>query len=217
MTNNLGSMAGIRATIKGLNGATVRIFGQPQKLDRRPTADEPTIDIIDIIDSLSEYEVNVDEFFEGYEDEDGEKIIDTTDTNAVLDELYNLGYINNVYDRADNSYNWLAPVSHHFNFETYPSYNGGVYIVFSVHQFGDVRGNYTDDAILYFDSIDEFYEAIAENNKYLTIDIDGVSYDVEVNVFCDGFEVWNADGGYVCTAYGYDLEDIADNIREKIA
>lgn len=176
--------------IRSLRGADVEIFGQNTVL---PSAvDILTIDILDVLKALQEYEIDI-------EDEDYIDILD--------------GY---EYTEANNSYNWLAPVSNHFD---YVVSNGldGILVLFKVHRFGDVRGNYTDEVVLKFDNLYEFEEVLYDCIKYVPITVDGVEYSVEVNIFNDGYEIFAPylDFTYhMCTAYG-DMDDVIQAIRKN--
>lgn len=170
--------------IKSLRGADVTIFGQPTKLANE--VNRFTIDVLDVLDALTDYEVDVDD-------------IDVSN-----------------YSRADNTYNWCAPISNDINFEIYNE-EDACYIRVRVHRYGDIRSNYTDGIWFCFDNEYDFFDIIVDyTTKYDCINIDGVDYSIETNVFVEGHEVYDDNGYYVCTAYGYDAEDIVDSIKENI-
>lgn len=85
-----------------------------------------------------------------------------------------------------------------------------------VHKFGDVRGNYTDSVVLKFMNDYEFYEILSECYKHSNIEIDGINYYVNVDIFSDAFEVWDDDGKYIGTVHGYDKEDIVEEIKKVV-
>ena len=182
--------------IKEIHEAPVYYFGDYHELGTLET-DDFTINIIDVLEALEPYEIT-----------------------ESIDDLTEGGYIYNDCDyRGDNSYNWMAPVNHHFNFNIYDNENTACdvcYIEFKVHRFGDVRGNYTESVILQFNSDYEFLETLLECNKYSTIEIDGNSYNVDINIFSDGFEVFDDNGSYITTVYGYDADEITGEIRNAI-
>lgn len=216
--------------IKNLRGSEVRIFGQPTVLS--DSVDEYTIDILDVLDSLEDYVIDLEdyvdyEYNEETEDDEEYCIFDETDSYNVLDTLGKYGYlklkrdINNdyyvEYDKSDNSYNWSSPISNDFNYYIYNDMlDGGIFVEFKVHRYGDVRCNYTDSVLLHFDNEYEFYETLSENNKYTTITVDGVDYNIDISITSDSYEVWDIDGNYICTAYG-DYEDIINCIKEEVA
>lgn len=183
--------------IKEIHETPVYYFGDYHELGTLET-DDFTINIIDILEALEPYEIT-----EG------------------IDELTEGGYIYNDWDyRGDNSYNWTAPVNHHFDFCIYDNKNtaGNVcYVEFRVHRFGDIRGNYTETVVLQFDNDYEFLETLSECNKYNTIEIDGNNYNIDINIFSDGFEVFDDDGNYIITVYGYDADEITQEIRNALA
>ena len=202
--------------LKQLRGSQVEIFGQPVTLPN--TADNLEIDTINILEDMEEYELNWYDFRCYTEDEDGNEIeVDIFEgcetAEQILDALEEYGYIEDTYFTADNSFNWSAPVSNDFDFKLYKdSVSVGVFVDFMVHRFGDVRCNYTDSVIYHFDSIGEFYELLSNCNKYVQIG----NYEVIVDIFNDGFEVYDEGGNYILTAYG-DYDDVIEAIKNAEA
>ena len=209
-------------TIKAINelmqlrGSQVEMFGQPVTLPN--TVDDLEIDTINILEEMEKYELGWYDFRYYTEDEDGNEIevdiFEGCETGEqILDVLEEYGYIEDTYFAADNSYNWSAPVSNNFDFKLYKDFvSDGVFVDFSVHRFGDVRGNYTDSVIYHFDSIGEFYELLSNCNKYVQIG----NYGVVVDIFNDGFEVYDDAGNYILTAYG-DYDDVVEAIKDAEA
>ena len=199
-----------------LRGSQVEIFGHPVTLPN--TVDDLEVDTINILKDMEEYEIDLHDFVYYTEDEDGNEsevdIFEGCETGEeILDALEEYGYIENTYFAADNSYNWSAPVSNDFVFKVYSdSLSGGIFVDFSVHRFGDVRGNYTDSVIYHFDSVGEFYELLSNCNKYVQIG----NYGVCVDIFNDGFDVYDEGGNYILTAYG-DYDDIVEAIKNAEA
>ena len=195
-----------------LRGSQVEIFGQPVTLPN--TADDLEIDTINILKDMEEYELDWYDFRYYTDDEDGNEIeVDIFEgcetAEEILDALEEYGYIEDTYFAADNSYNWSAPVSNDFDFKLYrDSVSGGIFVDFSVHRFGDVRGNYTDSVIYHFDSIVEFDELLLNCTKYVQIG----NYEVIVGIFNYGFEVYDEGGNYILTAYG-DYDDVVEAIK----
>ena len=202
--------------LKQLRGATVKYFGETVTLPN--TIGDLEIDTINILEDMEEYELDWYDFACCTEDEDGNEIeVDIFEgcetAEQILDVLEEYGYIEDTYFAADNSYNWSAPVSNDFDFKLYKdSVSGGVFVDFSVHRFGDVRGNYTNSIIYHFDSIVEFDELLLNCNKYVQIG----NYEVVVDITNDGFEVFDDAGNYILTAYG-DYDDIVEAIKEAEA
>ena len=199
-----------------LRGATVKYFGEAVTLPN--TVDDLEIDTINILEDMEEYELDWYDFRYYTEDEDGNEIevdiFEGCETGEqILDVLEEYGYIEDTYFAADNSYNWSAPVSNDFDFKVYRDFvSDGVFVDLMVHRFGDVRGNYTDSVIYHFDSVDEFYELLLNCDKYVQIG----NYGVCVDLFNDGFEVYDEAGNYICTAYG-DYDDVVKTIQETEA
>ena len=199
-----------------LRGSQVEIFGQTVTLPN--TVDDLEIDTINILEDMEEFEIDPYDFIYWAEDDDGNEIevdiFEGCETGEqILDILEEYGYIEDTYFAADNSYNWSAPVSNDFDFKVYRDFlSDGVFVDFMVHRFGDVRGNYTDSVIYHFDSVDEFYELLLNCNKYVQIG----NYEVIVDLFNDGFEVYDEAGNYILTAYG-DYDDVVKTIQETEA
>lgn len=216
--------------IKSLRGSEVRVFGQPTILS--DSVDKYTIDILDVLNSLEDYVINLEDYVdyrynEEIEDEEEYCIFEDMESDnidGILDVLENYGYISDVCGyKGDNSYNWSSPISNDFDFKIYKkyddikmNYNDDIFVEFKVHRFGDVRVNYTDSVLLHFDSDYEFYEVLSENNIYTSITVDGVDYDVNIIITSDSYEVWDVDGNYICQAYG-DEDDIINCIKENVA
>ena len=198
-----------------LRGATVKYWGDTVTLPNK--IGDLEIDTINILEDMEEFEIDPYDFIYWAEDDDGNEIevdiFEGCETGEqILDVLEEYGYIED-YFAADNSYNWSAPVSNDFDFKVYRDFlSDGVFVDFMVHRFGDVRGNYTDSVIYHFDSVDEFYELLLNCNKYVQIG----NYEVIVDLFNDGFEVYDEAGNYILTAYG-DYDDVVKTIQETEA
>ena len=199
--------------IKSLRGATVEVFGQKTVLDKEVS--EMYVDILDVMESLVEYEQDLE--VEEYDEETEEYEVKEVDT---IDEY--LDFIEEAYGLrelfSDNSYNWNGRVSNHFDFKAYKDETlGDIYIVFKVHRYGDVRCNYTKECLLKFNSYEQFLETITEANKFTNVEVDGKEYDLYVNALSDGYEVYNTETGeYVGYTYETDKESIIEEIREML-
>lgn len=182
--------------IQDLRGANVRIFGQPTTLPS--DVDNYTIDIINLLTELKEYE-----FKESITKVDpSETNWETTEFDVVLDRLVEQGYIKSPnYYKGDNSYNWSSPVSNHFDFKAWNT-SDGVIIALMVHRYGDVRGNYTDHLWYFFNSMDEFYECIYLTKTNL-VELQGKHYYCDINVFEDYITVSRMEDNEQFTVYDY--------------
>lgn len=186
----------IKKDILKLRGKTVNVFGQPCTIEKG--CGQFTIDIVNVIDALKPYEVN------------------TRNAGVFIDRLIESGLID-CNCKSDNTYNFGAPVSNDMYYHIYnKKNNNGCYIVISIHRYGDVRGNYTDEAVLLFNSVDEFYEVLYDCNIYTSIDVDGKTYSVDVNFFSDTLEVYDDTGAYICNSCGYEASDIINDIRKAV-
>ena len=160
--------------LRSLEGQLVGKGGYFEHIYTNST-DNTTISIIDILENLKPYEL---EYFESYNFEDD--VYEEVDVDEFL-EIEEYEEIKN-----DNSYNWLAPISNHFNYRIYKSYSyEGIIVELSIHRFGDVRCNYTEEAYFKFNDEYEFYEVLVESNKYFTIEKNDKIYQIEINIFSD--------------------------------
>src|SRR5699024_3147981 len=201
------------------------------------------IDIIDILEDLKEYEVDmiIEEPLEDEEYPEEFEEVETEDIEEYFEWLESIGYIADVYDyKADNSYNWLAPVSNHFDFKMYEllhtggtlvdelphtggtlvdelTHTGGTLVEMKVHRYGDVRGNYTETFLLEFDNDYTFLETISENSKLVTIEVDEENYDVMVNPFSDVMEVMDEYGTLITETCETEKKYIIEEIKEAVA
>ena len=177
-----------------------------------PTTDDFTIDILEVLENLKDYEVTeIPLYSDDEECEENQSLIDIEQNNVenminFLEECYE-------YEETDcnNTYNWASPINHDFYYHIYESkMTDGIFITMAVHVYGDVRGNYTDEFLLQFDYIEEFYEVLTYSNKYYYIETENtVEYDVSIDLFDEGVTVndeW------------YDTSDIStiEELKEKL-
>lgn len=191
----------IREDILSLRGAEVTIFGQPTTLSSE--VEEQYIDILDVLKALEPYEVTELVYDEYNEELDDYEVKKFENIDEYLDYLHDIGEIKEI--AADNSYNWSSPVSNDFNYTIYELQSTGeVLVEFKVHRYGDVRGNYTESTLLKFDNDYEFAEALMGANKVITVN----GYEVHIDIFLDGMEVYTEDGEYINTIY--DLNELEE-------
>ena len=186
-----------------------------------PSDDWLGIDTLDICKALAPYEID-------YELYDSDQLPDEKDmygfsadyATRYIDYLIELDFIEN-WDMADsnNTYNWSASVSNDIDYTVFNSLvDNSVYVLFKVHRFGDVRGNYTDNCILHFDSESYWLEAFSGVSKSVYIDVDEVEYAVEIEFWNEGLNVYRTDTwDYLFTDYGYNIDEATEEIKEKLA
>ncbi len=173
------------------------------------------ISILDVLKSLENYEfenftiITYEENEEGYEEEIEKE---------VSAEEY-LDYMEYEEINCGNSYNWLAPVSNHFNYNIYKSEMlDNVIVEFKVHRFGDVRGNYTEECYLEFNNEYEFYDALIENSKYFKIiDKDNnIEYFITIDILndCPTIEKLDIELNEMEYIEGYESVELIDNLLE---
>ena len=180
--------------LKNLEG---KLVGKGSYFEHVYTNEAPIdrISTIDVLENLKPYEVDN---FIGY---DFEKELEMEiDFDEYLD-LYEYEEI-----KSDNTYNWLAPLTNHINYRIYESkVMDDIIVELSVHRFGDVRCNYTEDCYLKFQEDYEFLEALGEANKGLLITKDNKQYNIYINIFdeCPDIEICDIDNEYECeSVYG---------------
>ena len=154
--------------------------------------DDFTINVLDILENLKDYEVTDIPLFTADEDfEENQNVVEIEKNNVenmidFLTDCYG-------YEETDcnNTYNWSAPISHDFYYHIYESREfDGIYITMAVHKSGDVRCNYTDEFLLRFDYIEEFLEVLSYSNKYYYIETEKtVEYDISVDILSEGVVV----------------------------
>ena len=203
--------------VKSLRGANVRVFGQPTTLPS--DYGKYTIDIIDVLNRLEDYEIpEIVDYWDFEEDEYGEEeeVLHEISAEEYLELLDSQGML--VEETSNNTYNWSAPISNDFYYHIYKNLRGDNLIIeIAIHRYGDVRGNYTDEFYIIVDSIDEFHEILSECDIYNTVEIDGKKYYVDVRMFDDTFEVSDNDGYYIGSIYAEDDEEAIKEIKELLS
>ena len=175
--------------------------------------DATMISILDVLESLKPYEFDTKnlEILTYVADEEGncEEEYKIVDMDEFL-EWYEYEEVT-----ATNSYNWLAPISNHFNYTIYQSREIDNCIVeFKVHRFGDVRCNYSDVVYLEFEDEYYFYDVISENNKHFTItDNDNeIKYHITIDVFNECPSITIESNDEYEDVYDYEAYKLLENI-----
>lgn len=172
--------------IKELRGKDVLIYGQPQTLKNELEAIE--IDVIDVLEILKEYEIDINDI----------------DMNDYIES------------DGGNTYNWYSPISNHINYTTYKKDEHNFIVECRVHRYGDVRSNYTDYFYLNFSYSTEFFEILLEANLYEFIEIDGVTYDITIDILSDVIDVNSLDGSYIGSVSACDMDELKQEIKDLI-
>ena len=201
--------------VKALRGANVKVFGQPTTL----TSDygKYTIDTIDILNNLEDYEIPEIIDYWTFEEEDGEdiEVLEEIIFEEYLDILDDNGFL--VEKNSGNTYNWSAPISNDFYYHIYKNLrDDNLIIKIAIHRYGDARCNYTDEFCIIVDSEEEFFDILCESDKFNTIEIDGKNYYIDIRMFSDVFEVSDTDGECIGTIYVEDDEEAIREIKELI-
>lgn len=199
--------------ILDLRGAKVSIFGQQVELDKEVSP--YLIDVVDILNILKEYEVDylVSEY-----DEETDEYIESyiQNTEGYIDYLLESGAKES---RRDNSYNWNSNISNDIDFTIY-ELNGEYFVDLKVHKFGDVRTNYTDNAILKFSRENEFIQVLFDCYKNENVTVGDASYNLEINPLSEGIEVYDIEKDEdVGTIYGCyaNVDEVIEDIKSLVS
>ena len=141
-----------------------------------------TISILDVLENLKQYEIKTFKIYNYCNEE--EEIIEVSAEEFLETEEYE-------EIKSDNSCNWNSPIRNDFNYSIYKSsLYEGIIVEFSVHRYGDVRYNYTEEAYFRFNNEYEFYEVLQESNKYFTIEKNNKMHEVEINIFSESPRIY---------------------------
>ena len=201
--------------VKALRGANVEVFGQPTTLPS--DYGKYTIDTIDILKNLEDYEAPEFVDYWTFEEEDGEdiEVLNEVTIEEYLDILETEGLL--MEGKSDNTYNWSAPVSNDFYFYIYKNLrDDNLIIKIAVHRYGDARYNYTDEFCIIVDSEEEFFDILCESDTFNTIEIDEKKYYIDIRLFNDMFEVCTEDGDCIGDIYVESDEEAIEEIRALI-
>jgi hypothetical protein len=243
---NTNSVQNVINEVLATRGATVSVFGQPHKIGESVdkgyvdiieilegfkgyeaetvlpasyiielSEDKETYIITDvdnnIIEDGFEYEEDAEERREELEEEN----MSPVSVSDYIEHQVDLGYIEE--GKGDNSYNWAANVSNHYNFQTYTStIDGSFYVEFKVHLYGDVRANYTDSVLLVFDNDYTFFETVTEHDGYEEYK----GYGIRFGAMSEAYEIWNKETDEdMDTQYAWEdtLEYIDGLVSEEIS
>lgn len=119
------------------------------------------------------------------------------------------------YNKADNSFNWQAPITRDFDFKTY-EINGESFIALKVHVGLDIRGSYTDYVYLKC-HIEEFFEIIHECYEYIPLEVNGEEFELHLSPLHYGIQCYSLDDEELqFEVYELEFEDIKKEINEKL-
>lgn len=143
-----------------------------------------TADTVKLFEHLKEHEEEIPKYY--YDNSASDDW-----SNGIDDYLSDMLEINPNSGEGNNTYNWNAPLTHHFEYTTYDTDNG-YYVKVSIHRDGDVRGNYTTEFLLSFDSADEFFSEVTDiSYQYLshTVKLDNNEYTVVAQIFSEYVDI----------------------------
>ena len=201
--------------VKSLRGANVEVFGQPTTLPF--DYGKYTIDIIDVLNHLEDYEIPEIIDYWTFEEEDGEdiEVLEEITCEEYLDILDDNGLL--VEKNSGNTYNWSAPISNDFYYHIYENLrDDNIIIKIAIHRYGDARCNYTDEFCIIVDSEEEFFDILCESDTFNTIEIDEKKYYIDIRLFNDMFEVCTEDGDCIGDIYAEDDEEAIEEIKKLI-
>ena len=190
----------IKKDLLELRGADVKIFGQSTTLPVRSDNDI-TVDILELVEVLADYEVTY------------RKACDLLEVESV-DDIDGLDYI-----IADNSYNWGGHIDHDFDYHVYETHNGeGIVLSIKFHRFGDVRGNYTENAYLLFDDIYIFDEIVGDQMHDFYSVVNGLEFMCTTSIVDEYIRCSaKTDSGYIdLDVLGYDKNDLLEELVNEM-
>lgn len=201
--------------IKGLDGATVEIFGQQKTL--KSIEDDAIINVCDFLENLKGYEC--DNWISVYNEE-----TDDYEEKLIEDNSEFIDFVINEYGAkeitCDNTFNYMSPIDHDINFYVYECAElDKVFVELDVHKYGDIRSNYTDTVLLEFDSVGEFEECFYNNEnsyKFVSFNLNDKEYYISLNMWSDCKEISDKDGNYLFSSCGTDLQDIIEDVKSKL-
>ena len=212
--------------LKDLRGKEVSIFGQKTTLS--DACSKYVVNAIDVVEGLKNggYIMEVEDMQEELNDLEINCDLDKIDSiENFIDLLINKGVIDNNKTKSDNTYNVNGNISNDMYFHMYTNeYDESVYVVIAFNRYGDVRGNYTDELLLKFDSeydcMDYFLGYDDFSCSVLNIiTIDGKEYETTSNIFSERIQVYDIENMEdIGEVYGYyeSDEEIIEEIKEKL-
>lgn len=114
-------------------------------------------------------------------------------------------------DIADNTYNGNCNISNDIDYRIIKG-EDTIKVLFMVHLFGDVRGNYTDWVVVEVDSLDKFFGA---DTAYQTKEITDTMV-ADINIFSEEYGVFDTEMGEIGYFSDIEKEDLLDSINEAI-
>lgn len=174
-----------------------------------------------ICDSLADYERGLTEeeynTIYGEEHKEDKYWFNSYDEFNYFEDLEGAEYLG-----GDNTYNHTGNVQNDFQWHTFKLKDDVYIVLIAFHIGGDIRGNYTDYAVLEFDyevGFEEFMisDISYENGLCFDLDVDGENYEITPLAFDECVEVYNGDtDDYVYGVWGNTDEDVKDMIRRKV-
>lgn len=155
-------------------------------------------------------------YLEEYEVEIPKKLYDDASSddwsNGVDDYLTEFLGVDTEIAEDDNSYNWGSRLTHDINLSIYDT-DDCCYVKMSVHREGDVRGNYTVDFLLRFDTREDYYEAMmdAQVSCANQLDFEGKQYWIEPHIYDEHVDI-STDGEEWTDVYCEDLDQFKEII-----
>lgn len=160
-----------------------------------------------LLNNLKEYEIEIpQEFYDKYKDKFG---------NGVLQYMEVLTNVNMKDFGGANTYNWGGRIIHDFDYR-YVDLKDAYYVAIQVHRFGDIRGNYTDFALLKFDNFESFIERVDEESYSSggCFEYNGKHYFYDLSIFCEWLRVWCEENQEDYEFYAYNDESFIEEIRK---
>lgn len=173
-----------------IRGQEIDDFGEPRIMDEKEDFDPLLIDTADVLKELQDNEV-VD--YIAY-DPETEEDINFEDLTSYMDYIEDVHGFEEVL--SSNTFNGSAPVSNHMDFTVFKFEDGFMgdktFVELKTQLgYGDVRGNYTDTALLEFESEDDFYEKFLEaGSKETKLELDDREFLIQSSINQNIYQVF---------------------------
>lgn len=145
------------------------------------------LDTIELLKGLKDYEEEIPKvMYDSASPDDW--------SNGIDEYLMTFKGINYDDGQSDNTYNWSACLTHDLEMTAYDT-EEGYFLKASAHRAGDVRGNYTTEFLLKFNSREDYYEAIYEVSSELAneVTVDGRVFTIKPSFFSEYVDIYEQD------------------------
>lgn len=152
--------------------------------------------------------------------------LEKAENTDIIDQAYSsedfIQHLDNTYGLEQTSqlitYHNKGNINHHYYERHYDCDNGYHYVVVSIHKYGDIYRNYTDEIILRFSNEEESNKIMWQNiSRSVSVDVNGEEYQITVDGRYEDIEVIK-DGTLQFTLHNVNatLKEVRKSIAEKL-